>query len=154
MALETSTTVPDWIGGQHGTCPLGLFPPHGGTRVAPRRPGRDNVNDLHTADLTRELGVACDATWIVNPVRDRNELDLNRTEQLQRHARWLLELLATTLEDAIAGHGHAVLLAVHGWNVGQPVCDLGVGLIAERAGSCRRALRGAPTVSPAFLDGT
>ncbi len=145
--------APDWIEVHHGSAPLVLFAPHGGSRAAPRRPGRDNVNDLHTADLTRELGTACDATWIVNPIRDRNELDLNRTEQLQRKAPWLLELLATTLEAAAERHGHAVLLAIHGWNVGQAACDLGVGLIEEGTGACRRATRGAPTVSTPFLDG-
>jgi hypothetical protein len=144
---------PDWIEVRHGGAPLVLFAPHGGSRSAPRRPGRDNVNDLHTADLTRELGTACDATWIVNPIRDRNELDLNRTEQLQRRAPWLLDLLAATLEAAARRHGYAVLLAIHGWNVGQPVCDLGVGLIEESSGGCRRAARGAPTVSSAFLEG-
>jgi hypothetical protein len=153
MSLAQATAPPDWIEVHQGDSALVLFAPHGGSRNAPRRPGRDNVNDLHTAELTRELGAACDATWIVNPVRDRNELDLNRTEQLQRDARWLLELLATTLDAAARRHGHAVLLAIHGWNVGQPVCDLGVGLIEEQGGRCRRATRGAPTVSDAFLDG-
>ncbi|HEY2385879.1 MAG TPA: hypothetical protein VGK30_02875 [Candidatus Binatia bacterium] len=153
MSLAQATAPPDWIEVRHGASALVLFAPHGGSRNAPRRPGRDNVNDLHTAELTRELGAACDATWIVNPTRDRNELDLNRAEQLQRRAPWLLELLAATLETAARRHGRAVLLAIHGWNVGQPVCDLGVGLIEEHGRGCRRAARGAATVSPAFLDG-
>jgi len=146
-----AAAVPGWIEVRRGTAPLLLFAPHGGRRTLPRRPGRDNVNDLHTADLTREIGIACDATWIVNETRDRNELDLNRTQQVRERAPWLLDLLATTLEDMVAAHGGATLLAVHGWNVVQSVCDLGVGLIEEH-GACRPAGRGHPTVSAAFLE--
>ncbi len=147
----STMAVPEWIEVRRGTAPLLLFAPHGARRTLPRRPGRDNVNDLHTADLTRELGTACDATWIVNETRDRNELDLNRTQQVRERAPWLLDLLATTLEEMVAAHGGATLLAVHGWNVVQSVCDLGVGLIEEN-GICRPAARGHATVSPAFLQ--
>ncbi|TMA80495.1 MAG: hypothetical protein E6J72_08145 [Deltaproteobacteria bacterium] len=145
-----TSVVPSWIEVRRGTAPLLLFAPHGARRTLPRRPGRDNVNDLHTADVTRELGTACDATWIVNESRDRNELDLNRTQQVRERAPWLLEFLAATLEEMVAAHGGATLLAVHGWNVVQCVCDLGVGLVEEH-GVCRPAARGHATVSQAFL---
>ena len=141
---------PDWIDVRHGGAPLLLFAPHGGRRTRSRRPGLDKVNDLHTAELTRELGLACQAGWIINAVRDRNEVDLNRVRQVRERAPWLLELLATTLEDLVATHGHATLVAIHGWNVVQPVCDLGVGLVEER-GTCRPAGEGTATVTPSFV---
>lgn len=147
-----TTAVPEWIEVHRGRAPLLLFAPHGARRTLARVPGRDKVNDLHTAELTRELGRACDASWIVNATCDRNELDLNRTPQIRARAPWLLELLATTLEEMVAAYGRAVLLAVHGWNVVQAVCDVGVGLVEER-GTCRPAARGEATMSPAFLDG-
>jgi len=53
MSLAQATAPPDWIEVHHGGSALMLFAPHGGSRNAPRRPGRDNVNDLHTAELTR-----------------------------------------------------------------------------------------------------
>jgi hypothetical protein len=147
-----TTAVPEWIEVHRGRAPLLLFAPHGGRRTLARVPGRDKVNDLHTAELTRELGRACDASWIVNATCDRNELDLNRTPQIRARAPWLLALLATTLEEMVAAYGRAVLLAVHGWNVVQAVCDVGVGLVEEH-GTCRPAARGEATASPAFLDG-
>ncbi|MBI3767230.1 MAG: hypothetical protein HY271_01915 [Deltaproteobacteria bacterium] len=145
-----SPHVPAWIEVRRGIAPLLFFAPHAGRRTLPRRPGRDKVNDLHTGGLTRELGAACDATWIINTARDRNEIDLNRTPQVREHASWLLEFLATTLEEMVAERGRATLFAVHGWNVVQAVCDLGVGLVEEN-GACRRAARGDVTVSRAFL---
>jgi hypothetical protein len=145
-----SPQVPAWIEVRRGVAPLVFFAPHAGRRTLPRRPGRDKVNDLHTGGLTRELGAACDATWIINTARDRNEVDLNRTPQVRERASWLLELLAATLEEMVAERGRATLFAVHGWNVVQAVCDLGIGLVEEH-GVCRPAARGDVTVSRAFL---
>lgn len=143
--------VPDWIEIRPGTAPLLLFAPHAGRRTTPRRPGRDKVNDLHTGDVTRALGAASAATCIINRERDRNDGDLNRVEQVQLNAPWLLDLLADTLDAMIARTGGAVLLAIHGWNVVQPVCDVGVGLVDDPSGVCRPAARGKATVSDAFL---
>ena len=123
---------PDWIDVRHGGAPLLLFAPHGGRRTRSRRPGLDKVNDLHTAELTRELGLACQAGWIINAVRDRNEVDLNRVRQVRERAPWLLELLATTLEDLVATHGHATLVAIHGWNRYQLSCHGSPGAMPAR----------------------
>ena len=42
-----------------------LFAPHGGRRHDPRIPGTHKVNDLWTADVTRDLAAACGASTIV-----------------------------------------------------------------------------------------
>src|SRR4051794_38931887 len=147
-----ASAIPDWIEVRRGTAPLLLFAPHAGRRTAPRRPGRDNVNDLYTAEVTRDLGARCDATWIINRERDRNDGDLNRVDQVQRGAPWLLDVLADVLDDLIAACGRAVLLTIHGWNVIQTVCDVGVGLVESPHGACVPAPRGEATVSPAFLE--
>jgi len=128
-----------------------LFAPHGGRRFVERQPGEHKVNDLHTADLTDILAVRSGATAIINRTRDRNELDLNRVKQVREHASWLPALLADTLEQEVARAGHVTLLVIHGWNIGQPACDIGIGLV-ERAGELEGARTGAPTVSPRFLE--
>jgi hypothetical protein len=148
--VTLSPSFPDWIELRAGRVPIVLLAPHGGRRVAPRRPGRDKVNDLHTADLTRELAAACDATSIVNARRDRNELDLNRITAVRERAPWLLELLADRLECMVAQHGRATLVVVHGWNVVQAACDVGIGMV-EREGGCVPATTGHPTAGAEFL---
>ncbi|MGH7894196.1 MAG: hypothetical protein ACREQL_05965, partial [Candidatus Binatia bacterium] len=145
--------MPDWVEVRHRDAALLLLAPHGGRRTSPRYPGRDKVNDLHTAELTRELATTCGATSIVNGVRDRNEIDLNRVEEVRHHAPWLLDLIADTLEHLVAQSGGVTLLVIHGWNVIQSVCDVGIGLV-ERDGRCLPAGNGHATASERFLEET
>ncbi len=142
--------VPSWIDVTKGTAPILLFAPHGGRRHDPRIPGTHKVNDLWTADVTRQLAAACGASTIVNPATDRNVVDLNRLSQVRRDAPWLLDLLARSLDDMLARFGRATVLVVHGWNVSQAACDVGIGLRDEsgRLVACRP---GAQTVSDAFV---
>ncbi|MEO6027486.1 MAG: hypothetical protein ABIR79_11525 [Candidatus Binatia bacterium] len=123
-----SSEVPSWIEVTHGSTPILLVAPHGGRRYDVRIPGQHKVNDLLTAELTRELASACGASTIVNAHLDRNTLDLNRVSQLRRNAPWMVDLLAETLARLVARHGHAIVLMMHGWNVTQAACDVGVGL--------------------------
>ncbi len=153
MAMPSPWGVPDWIETHTGSAPLLLLAPHGGRRAGTRHPGRHKVNDLHTAELTRELAAACDATSVVNGTRDRNELDLNRISQVCERGRWLLDLLADTLEAMLARSPRATVVVIHGWNVVQPACDVGAGVVVHD-GRYVPAAEGQPTASDAFLDGT
>ena len=147
------TTVPSWLAVHRGTRPLVLFAPHGGRRHAPREPGKHKVNDLHTAELTRELAARWDATAIVNASRDRNELDLNRISDVRRHAPWLPRLLAELLGSIADAHGAATLLVIHGWNAVQTACDVGMGVV-ERDGRCVVASGGGCTAPAPFIAHT
>ena len=129
-----------------GTAPLVLVAPHGGRRDAARRPWGSaplKVNDLHTAALTAELAARTGAAALINEAQDRNDVDLNRVSDANQHAPGFLERLAELVDGAVRRHGHATLLALHGWNVVQPVVDLGLGCLP--GGSQRSA-----AVSPAF----
>jgi hypothetical protein len=113
-----------------GSIPLVLVAPHGGRRDPVRRPWgstRLRVNDLHTASLTRELAAALGAHAVINQDLDRNDVDLNRVSAAHDQAPAFLERVADRVSAAIANHGRAVVLTVHGWNVIQPTIDLGVG---------------------------
>jgi hypothetical protein len=114
---------------QHGRSNVVLIAPHGGRRplTDPTAPRERKVNDLHTADLTAELAAALDATAIINHGCDRNDLDLNRIGQITRRAPWFLDLLLREIASVLARHTRAQVLLIHGWNVCQPKCDLGVG---------------------------
>ena len=147
---DGAMTTPSWLAVHPGRRPLLLFAPHGGRRHAPRQPGRHKVNDLHTAELTRELASRWDATAIVNDTRDRNELDLNRISDVRRQAPWLPRLLADVLASMVEEHGSATLLVVHGWNAVQTVCDVGMGVV-ERDGRCIVATGGGCTASERFI---
>jgi len=116
-------------GGRRDPLPPGFRSPHG-TRAR-------KVNDLHTADLAEELAEALDAGFIVNPVLDRNQLDLNRISQVAAHAPWFLTLIETLLEPILARHACAEVLFVHGWNVIQPKCDVGIGHALADADAAR-----------------
>jgi hypothetical protein len=114
-----------------GREPILIVAPHGGRRE-PRlhawAAGSIRVNDLHTADLAWELAERLDADALVNTAIDRNDLDLNRLAQIRTHAPWFLDMLADVLERiALPGGPPATVLVIHGWNVGNPACDLGVG---------------------------
>lgn len=128
------TDAPSWISVARGRAPILLLAPHGGRRDDVRPPGKHKVNDLLTADLTRELAAACGASMIINESLDRNLLDLNRLSQVRRDAPWMIPLLANMLGAMVSEVGHATVLVVHGWNVTQAACDLGVGLREHAAG--------------------
>lgn len=133
-----------------GSSPIVLIAPHGGRRDPALRPwvtGRLRVNDLHTAALTAELAAALDAAALINAEQDRNEVDLNRISRAHERAPWFLLRLAELLDAILARHGRATVLVIHGWNVVQPIVDLGLG--CAPAADPRTPGAGA-AVSPAF----
>jgi hypothetical protein len=136
-----------------GASPLLLVAPHGGRRDPARLPwtrGGLRTNDLRTAELTRELAVATAASALVNDGIDRNDVDLNRIGTAHARAPHFLEALAGLLEETIDRHGRALVLAIHGWNVVQPVVDLGIGYCPGRHAPGEPP---GPSVSAAFIAG-
>lgn len=158
----TDIATPAWCRWRHGHSAVLVIAPHGGRREPLPPPGRPapgarpgprerKVNDLHTADLAEELADALDASLIVNPAIDRNQLDLNRISQVAARAPWFLALIETLLENILARHACAEVLFVHGWNVVQPKCDIGVGhtlVDALAAHTHAEAL----TISPGYAE--
>jgi hypothetical protein len=143
-----------WLEALNGDAPILLIAPHGG-RAGPasRATLHPKVNDLHTADITRELCERLGAAAIINAGMDRNRLDLNRLSQVMRETPWILEMILERLEDIIARHRRAVVLLIHGWNVIEPRVDLGVGL--KSADGALRPARGAHvSASDAFINET
>src|SRR3989442_5085313 len=133
-----------------GDGPLVVVAPHGGRRDAERRPwagGHLRMNDLHTASLTAELAALLGGPALINEAHDRNDVDLNRVSEAHQRAPWFLERLADLVDAAVRRHGRATLLALHGWNVVQPVVDLGLGCTP---GEDPFAVGRAAAVSPAF----
>lgn len=136
-----------------GSAPVLLIAPHGG-RANPATSSvlHPKVNDLHTADITRELAARIGATSLINAGMDRNTLDCNRVGQLAEQAPWLLDTIAMRLEEMIARHGRASVLLIHGWNVIEPRIDFGLGLKAAdgvfRAHGAARV-----SASDAFIHG-
>lgn len=127
-----------------GTGPVLLVAPHGGRR--PPGPAGRRTNDLHTAELTRELAGRTGAPAIINTSIDRNDIDLNRVSDVRRSARVLFTMIREEVDGMIARDGRATVLFLHGWNAIQPSCDLGVG--ASLAGGSLRPIReGVPSVS-------
>ena len=113
-----------------GRGPLVVVAPHGGTSdrdllEPPARPVRSN--DLCTAELARHLAERVDGSLLANDALDRNHVDLNRIDEVSSRAPWLFERLAGMVDRAIAAHGRAEVVFVHGWHVVQPRCDVGVG---------------------------
>lgn len=144
---------PVWCRWRIGAGPVLLIAPHGGARPpdAPAR-SRVRVNDLHTAVMAEELADALDASLIANPTADRNALDLNRLSQVSARAPWFLPLVERLLAGILARHACAEVLFVHGWNVVQTKCDIGVG---RRMASDAEAAAHAEwlTVSLAYIAG-
>lgn len=124
----SAAAVPDWCRWRSGTRPLLLIAPHGGRADTTAARALDTkVNDVHTAELTWALAEALDASAIVNPLLDRNELDLNRISQVTRAATWFPALIERLLVPLLDRHVAVEVLFIHGWNVIQPKCDIGVG---------------------------
>jgi hypothetical protein len=134
-----------------GTEPILFVAPHGGRRP-PEAPILDSikVNDLHTAELTSELAHLTGGYALINHAYDRNEIDLNRISQVRKAAPWFLAALEELLAVVVAQHGAARVFFMHGWNVVQPVCDLGIGL-KQRGEKLHRIGKAAPTLSEQFL---
>ncbi len=146
----SSLEVPSWVGVERGSAPILLLAPHGGRRHDVRIPGKHKVNDLRTADVTRDLAAALGASAIVNERVDRNEIDLNRLSQVRRDAPWLIHLLTEMLAAMVTTAGRATVLVVHGWNVSQIACDVGIGM-REDADGLAVVRPGAETVSDDFV---
>jgi len=144
--------LPSWMTFISGGMPILFVAPHGGRRP-PEAPILDSikVNDLHTADLTATLAQLTGGYALINHERDRNELDLNRVSQVRKEAIWFLEALNELLVTLVAHHGEARVFFMHGWNVVQPVCDLGLGL-KQRGNTVVPASKfAAPTLSAQFF---
>lgn len=142
-----------WLETVAGVRPLLLIAPHGG-RAGPaaRATLHPKVNDLYTAEITRELARRLGAHALINARMDRNQLDCNRIGQLAGQAPWLLELIADRVTEMMARAGHAWVLLIHGWNIIQPRLDFGVG---ARAGPAGLSPAGAACVSASdeFING-
>ena len=118
-----------WLETIEGDAPVLLIAPHGGRAgSATRALLNPKVNDLHTAEITRELAALLNAPALINSGMDRNRLDLNRLSQVSADAPWFLEEILRRVQEIVARHGHATVLLIHGWNIIQPRLDIGVGL--------------------------
>ena len=118
-----------WLEIVDGDAPFLLIAPHGGRAGAAARGAlHPKVNDLETAEITREIAARLGAPALINTAMDRNELDCNRLSQIMQRAPWLLELIVNQLAGIIRRSGHATVLLIHGWNIIEPRIDLGLGL--------------------------
>ncbi len=134
MKHEKTLRAPDWCHWGQGPSKVLVLAPHGGakphpkTARVPRRTDKPRkINDLHTAEVALSLAASLGASYVVNRGIDRNQLDLNRISQVRKNAPWYLELLGRLIHDIVERHGEAHVLVVHGWNVNQCRCDIGVG---------------------------
>ena len=129
-----------------------LVAPHGGRRPADA-PIRDSlkVNDLYTAELTTLLAARTGSYALINQAGDRNDLDLNRISQVRARAPWFLDALVELLSALVARHDAVRVFFIHGWNVVQPVCDLGMGLKQRGNQVVLASKAAAPTLSAAFF---
>jgi hypothetical protein len=145
--------VPRWLQARDGDAPVLLIAPHGGhAGPATRAMLNPKVNDLHTADITRELAQRLGAGAIINAGMDRNRFDLNRLSQVMSEASWLLELIATRLERIVERNGRAVVLLIHGWNVIEPRVDVGIG-VKSADGTLLPACGAHVSASDGFVNG-
>jgi hypothetical protein len=136
-----------------GAVPLLFVAPHGGRRPADA-PILDSikVNDLHTVELTTELATRTRGYALINHSCDRNELDLNRISQVRTQAPWFLAALEELLSTLVEQHGAARVFFIHGWNVVQPVCDLGTGFKQRGEKIVPANKAAAPTLSTHFFS--
>jgi hypothetical protein len=147
--------VPPWCRWRLGAGPLLLVAPHGGQCRPPPSPvamRRRRVNDLHTAEITAALAARLDASFVANTALDRNELDLNRITHVSRRAPWFLRLLESVLGSLLQRHPTVEVWFIHGWNVIQPKCDIGIGAPLTTLAEVEPR-RDTLTVSPDYVRG-
>ena len=142
-----------WLEVVEGHAPILLIAPHGGragaaahARLHPR------INDLHTAEITRELSRRLHACAMINSAMDRNALDCNRVEDIAHKAPWVLAMVAERVEQMVKRHGRALVLVIHGWNVVEARIDFGVGGRVH-SGQLRPVNSGHITASRRFING-
>jgi hypothetical protein len=153
LDAATGTKGARWLQTLEGDAPVLLIAPHGGhAGPATRALLNPKVNDLHTADITRELARRLGASAIINSGMDRNRLDLNRLSQVMSEAPWMLELIAGRVERIVARSGRAVVLLIHGWNIIEPRVDLGVG-VKSAGGKLLPACAAHVSASDGFING-
>lgn len=148
--------MPPWCHLREGSSDVLLIAPHGGIGSDDLLLGAGAIsrrgNDLHTADLARSIGERLDASWLVNPTIDRNELDLNRVKDVLARAPWFVAAIEHLLGRILEAHPEAIVLVLHGWHVGQPRCDLGIGASLSGA-EVDEGSAGSLTVGREFLAG-
>ena len=151
MSFHFVASLPDWMRYIEGDLPIVFVAPHGGRRPTDA-PIRDSVkvNDLYTAELTAELAARTRGYALINHALDRNEIDLNRVSRVRSDAPWFPAALAELLSDLVERCGTASVFFIHGWNVVQPVCDLGIGL-KQHGPQLIPAGKGEPTLGRAFF---
>jgi hypothetical protein len=142
-----------WLEIVEGDAPVLLIAPHGGRAgAAARATLHPKVNDLETAEITREIASRLGARALINTAMDRNELDCNRLSQISQRAPWLLELIADQIVAIVQSAGQATVLLIHGWNIIEPRVDLGLGL--RQVGGALRPPPGAHvSANDAFIRG-
>ncbi len=147
------TAVARWLSIVESDTPILLIAPHGGSAgPATRAMLNPKVNDLYTAEITRELAARLGAGAIINAGMDRNRLDLNRLSQVMRDAPAILDLIARSVEGIVARSGRATVLLIHGWNVVEPRVDLGIGVKTVR-GAIQPACHAHVSASDGFING-
>lgn len=153
MQFDFEGSLPTWMRFITGEAPIVFVAPHGGRRPV-NAPIRDSikVNDLYTAELTSELAARTQGYALINQALDRNEIDLNRISQVRARATWFLEALVELLSSLAERHDEVRVFFVHGWNVVQPVCDLGMGLKQRGEQIVPASKYAAPTLSPEFFN--
>ncbi len=142
-----------WLQVVEGRAPILLIAPHGGRAgQAARARLHPRVNDLHTAEITRELSRRLHAHALINAGMDRNALDCNRVEEIARKAPWVLAMMARRVEELIARHGRVLVLVIHGWNVVEARIDFGLGA-RFHSGRLRPVAAAHITASERFING-
>ncbi len=117
-----------WLQIIEGDSPILLIAPHGGRAgAAAHALLHPRINDLHTAEITRELSRRLGAAALINRAMDRNLLDCNRVEEIARKAPWVLTRMAERVARIAQRHGRVIILVIHGWNVIQARIDFGLG---------------------------
>jgi hypothetical protein len=153
MTASSTAQFPPWLEIINGSAPILLIAPHGGRAgAAARAMLHPKVNDLQTAEITRELTSRLGARALINTAMDRNELDCNRLSQISQRAPWLLELIADQVVDILDCASHATVLLIHGWNIVEPRIDLGLGL-REIGGTLRPPAGAHVSASDSFIRG-
>src|SRR5215472_3045910 len=117
LNLENSMTglsadrYPPWLEIVEGAAPILLIAPHGGRAgAAARAILHPKVNDLETAEITRQIAARLRARALINTAMDRNEIDCNRLSQISARAPWLLELIAEQVSAIVRSAGRATVL--------------------------------------------